>query len=190
MDLADLADGPVPDPLVEEAGALSGVALVPHLGDEVPLLRFLAQKAGLLDGVGERLLAEDVLAHLHGRHRYDGVIVVGHRDGDGVEVPLLLEHPPEVAVLGGLCEHGLLFGRHERRAQELGHHEVVDVAEGADVLGADAHDVRLPLSHDADTADVQRVARRLVPPAAEDMPRDDDHTGRRGGRPAHELATG
>ena len=77
MDFEDVADGAVPDPFADEARALAGVALVPHLGDDVGRLGRLGQDAGLFDCVGQGLLDVDMLAQLDGGHGDDGVVVVG-----------------------------------------------------------------------------------------------------------------
>ncbi len=189
VDLGHRADGPVPDPLVEEPGAFLGVPLVAHLGDDVHLLRGLGQHPGFLDRVGQRLLAVDVLAALHRRHGDDGVGMVGRGHGDRVQVLLFVQHLAEVAVLGGLIILGLLLGRVLRVLQQPGHHLVVDVAEGDDVLGADALDVAGAAAPGADAADVDGVAGRLVAPP-EDVPGDDHQPGRGQGRTLHEFTPG
>ena len=56
-----------------------------------------ADPAGLVDGVGHRLFAVDVLAGLHGVDRHLGVPVVGGGDQDDVDILAIEELP---VVLG------------------------------------------------------------------------------------------
>ena len=63
---------------------------------------------------------------------------------------------------------------------------LVDVADGDDVLRADASNVAVALPADADAGDVELVARRGPPRAAQDVP-GDDREGRRGPGPGHEV---
>ena len=60
--LDDIADGPAPDELDQAAIALAAMALVAHLREDLVLLGGLGQGAALVDVVGQRLLAEGVLA--------------------------------------------------------------------------------------------------------------------------------
>ena len=182
VDLGDVADGAAPDPLADEAGALAGVALVAHLGHDVGLLGRLGQEAGLLDRMGQRFLDVDVLAQLDGGHGDDGVVVIGGRHGHGVDALFLLQHAPEVAVLGRLLVHGLLGRLELLVAQEPGHGLVVDVAEGDDVLGAAAPGVGAAHAADGDTGDVERVARGLLLRGLSDDVAGDDHEPGRGRR--------
>ncbi len=56
--------------------------------------------AALMDAVGQRLFAEDVLAALHGGDGGDSVVVVGRGDHHGVDLLLqLVEHLAEIAKL-------------------------------------------------------------------------------------------
>ena len=60
----DLADQPRPDPLADQADPLGGVALDPHLGGDPGLAGHPSENARFVDVVGQRFLAEDVLAQL------------------------------------------------------------------------------------------------------------------------------
>ena len=118
-----------------------------HLRHAVVLLGQLRHHARLADGVGERLLAVDVLAQAQGRRRGGRVDVVGRGHHHGVDV-LLLQQFSQVVVLPRLGEP---VGR-------LGQVRVVHVAEGGDVhqLGVDRLvEVVLGLVGDADEADVE-----------------------------------
>ena len=182
VDLEDVADGAVPDPLADEPRAFLRMALVAHLGDDLGLLGGLGQDAGFLDGMRQGLLDVNVLAQLDGGHGDDGVVVVGDRHGDGVDALFLFQHPPEIAVLGRLLVHGL-FGRFEvLGAEEVGDHLVVDVAEGDDVLRADAAGIREAHAADADAGDIQGVARRFFLFGRPDDVTGDDHQAGRGRR--------
>ena len=92
------ADGAVPDPFVDQPVALERHALVAHLRGDLGLARRLGHGAGLVHRAGQRLLAIDVLAHLDGRHRHDGVGVVRRAHDHGVDVLLLVQHLAEVLV--------------------------------------------------------------------------------------------
>ena len=79
------------------------MALVAHLRDDLVLPGGLGHGAAFGDRVGQRLLAVDVLALLHGRDGRDRVVMVGRGDHHGVD-PLvqLVEHLAEVAEPLGL----------------------------------------------------------------------------------------
>ena len=182
VDLEDIADSAVLDPFADQARALAGVTLVAHLGDDLGLLGGLGQEAGFLDRVGQGLLNVDMLAQLDGGHGDDGVVVVWRRHGDSIDHLFLFQHPAEIAVLGRLVVHRLFVGLETVRPDEPGHALVVDVAEGDDVLGADAARVREAHAADADTGDVDRVARRLFLLGGPDDVAGDDHQAGRGRR--------
>ena len=102
LDAGDLADLAVPDPVADLADAFAGSALVAHLGGDAVLRGQLGQKAGLVHGTGERLLAVDVLAG-HDRVRGDdGVRVVrgGDHHGIGLIEHLVEHHAPVLVALG------------------------------------------------------------------------------------------
>ena len=146
----DLAELSVPEPFDGLSGACAGSALVAHLCGHTVLRRKFGQESRLIDGEGERLLDIDVLP---GRHRLgcdDGVGVVGGGDHHGVGlVEHLVEHHTVVIVL--LCLRVLV------------EHVVgvfpVHVAETDDVFGLHLCEVGGSASSDADTEDVQLVAR-------------------------------
>ena len=96
------ADGAGLEPLLHQAQALFGVALVAHLRDDLVLPRRLGQRPGLADGARQRLLHVDVLAQLHRGHRDQGVRVIRRGDEHRVDVLLLLEHHAVVLVLDRL----------------------------------------------------------------------------------------
>jgi hypothetical protein len=130
--------------------------------------------------VGQRLLDIDVLAQLDGGHGDDGVVVVRHGHGHGVDAFFFLEQPTPVAVLDRLVVHGLLLRLELAGAEELGHLFVVDIAEGDDVLGAAASDIGVAHAADADAGDVDGVARRLLLLGRPDDVAGNDHESGRG----------
>ena len=114
----------------------------------------------------ERLLAIDVLARADGRHRRDGVDVVGRADRDGIDVlRLFVEHPPKIFVaprLGkGLKRTGRAF--------------VVNVAQRDDIgpQTRDGGDVAAAHAAGADARDVHSLARCDEARAAQDVPGHD-----------------
>ena len=123
MDLADRADRAGPDQLGQQPGLFARLALVAHLRGDLGLLGDLAHLAGLVDRVRQRLLAVDVLAHLHGHDADHGVQVVGRGSHHRVDVLLGFEHLAEIGVVLGVGE---FLG--ETRQDVLVH-----VAEGHDV---------------------------------------------------------
>ena len=136
------------------AHRIVGGELVAHLRGDVVFACQLAQPAGLPDGVCERLLAMDVLAHPHrlgGHHR---VVVVGDAHRHRVDaVAELVEH---VAVVGELVVDLVDLGH---AVEERG----VDVAEGED-LSMPRHilHVALALAADADATDLDLFERRVA----------------------------
>ncbi len=124
IDLFDFADGTFFDQAGAEAVFEVGMDLVAHLGDHLGLRRFHAHLAGFPHGVGQRLLAIDVLAKAHGVDGSLGVHVVRRADVHRVElVAELGKHFAEV----GKVRHAGMVGVHLVKAG------AVDVAE-ADVL--------------------------------------------------------
>jgi len=112
MPLLDLADCALLYDGCGRAVGGVGVNLDAHLCDDVGLVRGEGQLAGLIDGVGQGLLAIDVQAEADGGECYWGVHVVGGADVDRVDfVCFFFEQLSPVAVLagvgellGGLCE--------------------------------------------------------------------------------------
>ena len=82
-DVADLALG---DHLVGHLPARVGGRLDAHREDPIGLLHRLGNPACLVDGVGHRLFAVDVLAGFHGVDRHPGVPVVRRGDQEAVDV--------------------------------------------------------------------------------------------------------
>ena len=78
--LADRADGAGLHELDDAAVVVAGVDLRAHLRDDAGLRGGLADDARLLDVVGERLLAVDVLLQLERGQRGEGVRVLGGAD--------------------------------------------------------------------------------------------------------------
>ncbi len=103
---------------------------------------------GFPGGVGERLLAVDMLTHTHGDHGGQRVHVVRGRDGHGIKtVAELAEHLAPVSVVG-----------HARVALvDLGEASGIDVAE-ADEAGLGVRgtfgDIAVALAVDPDRGDL------------------------------------
>ena len=122
VDRVDVADRAILDPFAERANRIEGVALVAELGHDLVLLGRLHQGPDLADGMGQRLLAIDVLAPLDRRHRRHRVGVVRRADDHRVDlVAHLLEHLAIVLVHLGLGEL-----REDRRVATL--RPLIDVA--------------------------------------------------------------
>lgn len=87
----------------EGVDAATGMALVPHLGDDPKFFFGPHQDFRFLEGAGEGLLDVDVLAE---RHRLNGggeVGVVGGADRDGIDVLThLIEHLAEIMEALGI----------------------------------------------------------------------------------------
>ena len=125
------------------------VALGADLGGELVLVLEIvgADDAGLLDAVGQRLLAVDVLAAVHGPIGDEGVRVVGGAADHGVDVLLVEALAPIHVLLGpGKLRRG--------EGQVL----LVHVAEGDDVLVGQAVEVGFAAAPGADEGDVELVA--------------------------------
>ena len=96
--LGHVAEAPLPDPLAQQAHVLAGVALVAHLRGDLLRLGQLAELAGLVDIVAQRLLAVDGQPGVQGADAGGEVIVVGRGNPNGVEMFLLVEELAVVAI--------------------------------------------------------------------------------------------
>ena len=88
----------IPNPFTQQARGFRGLIRDSDLSGHAGIARDFGHAAGFIDGVGQRLLAKDMLALLHRRHGYGRVQVVGGAHDNGIEVLVLLEQLPEVAV--------------------------------------------------------------------------------------------
>jgi len=78
-------------------------ALIPHLRGDFVLIGDFFHHAGFIHVVGERLLAIDVLLHLHGHDAGRRMRVIGSAHGHGVDLLVhLLQHLAKVVVLLGV----------------------------------------------------------------------------------------
>ena len=191
--LFDGADGAALDQLDDAAVVGLGVNLRALLGGElaVGLEHGFAQGAGLVDGVGDRLLAVDVFAELERVVAHERVRVVGGRADDGVEVLRVVHQPSPVGVDLGLGEAAPGAGHGDGLAVgplALGvlEHAGVDVAEGDDVLARAAAEVGAAAAADADDGEVELVAGRL---GAEDAAAQDHQAGAAEGRVLEKVAS-
>ena len=141
-------DGAEPTPL-DEARRLSqrggSGALIAHLRGDLLGPGEVAEEAGLGDRLGQRLLAEAVLAEFHRHGGSDGVRVVGGADGDGVDLlPHLVDHHPEIGV--GFCPLKSLLAALELIGIDVGHRHHLAMA-------GSVGRIALPLAADADAAE-------------------------------------
>ena len=96
--LGHVAEASLPDPLAQQSQALAGVALVAHLSGDLLRLGELAQLAGLVNIVAQRLLAVDGQPGVEGADAGGKVTVIGRGDPNGVEMFLLIEELAVVAI--------------------------------------------------------------------------------------------
>jgi hypothetical protein len=167
-------------PLLEQARALAGVALVAHLRRELFLAGDARHLARLPHGVRDRFFDEHVLAVRHRGHRDGEVHVIG--DGDGYRVDLavhFVEHHAEI-----LKPRDGRVGLERPRAARL-----VDIAECDEVFrGGVGGDVRGAAPAAADDGDVELVVRRIALGARDERKRE--RRGRRERRALEERAAG
>ena len=102
-------------------------ALVAHLGGEFVFAGEIAHDAGFPDGLGERLLAVDVLAHAHCHDARHAMDVVRSRDRHRVDLLVhFLEHDAEI----------LEFRRGGKVRGHLVERAVIHIAQGNDIQPA------------------------------------------------------
>ena len=199
MDLSHGADDARLHPLINESSVVARVAVVAHLRHDLRPLRRVAQHARFVDGPGQRLLDEDVLAELHRRFRNDRVGVIGRGHEDGVDILLLLEHLPKVGValrfrIGVLqLRRGrirLPVPADEPSGDGFVDEAEVDVRERHDVLATrdELRGIAGTLRAAPDDGDVQPVAGRFVSSTAQHVA-GDDHEARRRARSSDERPT-
>jgi len=179
VDLVDGADRTGPDEFHDPPVVVAGVNLGADLGGHLLLAGQVRHDPRLLDRVRQRLLAVDVLAHPKGHGRGRGMRVVRRRDDDGVDAAVhLAKHPAEVSVAFGL---GVLLGG-------LGKVMFVHIAEGDDVLAADAAQVGPAPAGHADDGDGEFLVGRRLRPADPQHQRPGQHGPGGGGRALQESA--
>ena len=156
----------------------------------------LGQRAGLLDGVGERLLDVDVLARLHRGPGDRGVEVVGGGDEHRVQVGFAVQQFAEVGVLPGLQElllpavallAGVAVAVDEAFLDAPVHDAPVHVADRGDVFGAELLGVLRALTADPDDREVEAVGGRLVAGSAEHVAGNDHGAHGKFGTAIHEV---
>ena len=142
------------------AQSAAGAALIAHLGGELFLGGEAAHFAGFPDGLGERLLAIDMFAHLEGRHGGQTVHMIWRGDRHRVNrFAHLLEHLAPIAISLGVVGAALFGGA----VLELGIFLVecvrIDIAQGDDVAAESKHAGRIavPFSADANAGDVDAL---------------------------------
>ena len=131
-------------------------ALVAHLGSEFLVAGEISHHAGFPHGLGEGLLAIDVLAHLHRHDAGDSVDVIRCGNSDAVDlIAHFGEHFAEVRVFLGIGEplgHGI---------EPL----LVNIAETDDLSAAfrGVESITLSFACDTDTADLETGVEILTP---------------------------
>ena len=114
VDFTHLTDNASLDPFADDAGALLGVSLIAHLGDDAVFAGRLGNLTSLADGPGEGFFNIDVLAQLHGPHGDGEVHVVRSGNNDGIDLVFhFIEHFPVVLIawnIGLEVEKLLPFG--------------------------------------------------------------------------------
>ena len=174
--LADRADHAGLDDLDDPPVIVGRVHLDAHLRREIGLeRRGLADLAGLVDVVGQRLFAVHVLAVLEGQQDGGGVGVLAGADDHRVEGVGLVEELAEVGILRRLGLHlgALLDGAG------------VDVAEGDDVFRLQALEVGPAAAAAGDHRDAHLGVEVL---AAEDRGEAEGGGGRAGDAPVERTA--
>ena len=166
--LANLAS---PYPFCDAAAPVERVTLVAHLCGHLIFLGQLGQQACLIDRVGQRLLAIDMLAQRHGMGCDAGMGMVGRSHHDGVDaLTHLVEHHSPVLEAAGV---GIV-------AERLVCVFPIDVAQCYDVLRGHVLEVASSHAADTDTGDVQFVTRGRMAEAASQHRVGHDHHAQRG----------
>jgi hypothetical protein len=133
MHLADRPDGADLDQFDHAAEIVAGVHLRPHLrSDRTTSLEVLIlHQSRLAHGVGERLLAIDMLICPHRPDGTEGVMMISGADHDAINLGIV----DDLAPVGAKPGVRKLFLCLLERAR-------IDVAKGDDVLATDAAGVR------------------------------------------------
>ena len=132
----------------------------------------------LVDRARQRLLAIDVFAQLHGRHRGHRVGIVGRADHHGVDLAVqLVEHLAEIDIPLSVRELPVRIFRPA----------LVHVAQRHEVLAGQLAGVRLALTAGPDDGDVQLLVGRVGPDGTTVL--EDHHPGGPEGRSLDELAS-
>ena len=126
------------------------MSAIAHLGGDLVFARGERQLARFIEIVRQRFLAVNVFAEPDGGHRGDGVVVVGNRHDNSVDVPLL-EQFSEIAVFprAGM----LLGGRVEKIFVHVAQRDDILVGQILEVLGA--------FIANADEAEVEFLVERV-----------------------------
>ena len=170
MQFRDVSEHARADDLDAGPGCIRGHALGAHLRRQLLLPGEAGHPPRLVDAPGERLLAVDVLAQLHGRQADRCVHMVGNADDDRVDLPVQrIEHLAVIAESLGL---GIALER-------VGRALLVHVAKRDDVLAGHLAEVLGPLPSAADDGEVQPVVRFRAPGGHGETARTDTRNARR-----------
>ncbi len=144
MHLADRSDRAGLNDFHRAAEAIFSAALISHLGGDFIFGRHLAHHPRFVNRMGQRLLAIDMFAQLHGHDAGRRVVMIGRGDDDGIDLLYLFEHLAVIAIktgarifLAALAQPGVI---HIAKRHDVFAGAGVGVA-GAFAVGADDGDV-------------------------------------------------
>ncbi len=180
MCLGDLADSARPDILTQAAGFSGGLALVAHLRHNFGLVGGRRQAPRFPYRVRKRLFAIDVLPALDGLHGREGMMMIGRRDDNSVDLLHLVEH---LAVIGELLRLGILL-------EDVARVVLIYVAKGNNVLALHVAQVITALAADANAGDIKLLIRGGCPAQAQHTARHHQESGSGEGGATQELAAG
>ena len=149
-------------------GSLERMTLSSHLRRDTGVGGHFGHSPGLPNRVRKGFLAIHVFAQLHGSDRDDGMIVVGSRDEDGIEIAVRVEQlspigvPPSMRIILERCRSALLVAVAERDNMDIGRTQVMKIV-GTAAAGADNRDAKLFFRRRRGTC---RLLRIEVPAAA------------------------
>ncbi len=167
VDLGDLADGAIPNPLANKASPFRRMSLDSHLGSHAGFFCQFGQHARFVDIVRQRLLAVNVLSSSHCFGGNNRVRMVRRGNHNSVDIALLVQHLPKIGI-------DLRF---RIPLERLGRVLVVHVAQGHDVLAFELHHIALAHAADADTGDIELLAGRDISRSSQNVLRYDSGCG-------------
>ena len=144
----NFTDSAIPERLANQPDAFAGVALVAHLSGDLVLVGGGREGAGFGDVVGERFLAINMFAGLHGGHGNHRMRMIRRCDNDRVDVFLFVQH---LAVIRPDPGVGIFLER-------VGGIIMVHIAQCDDVLRPQVFQVAAPHAAHADARNVQLLA--------------------------------
>ena len=133
MNLAHCSDGAGADHFDRAARSFHGMPLLAHLGDDTGFGGDLPHASRFVNGMGQRLLAVDMLPIAHGGDSGDGMNMVGCADHDCVQRLFHIKHFAEVAVTFS----GGVFGERSRGIfiVDITQRDDVFIGQSVDIIG-------------------------------------------------------